>query len=199
MKKRWFIALLALCLACATPAYALCPYCNPYLGNGYTRDAMMDKARQLGPQAVGGTAHIVFAGNVRANASASDPIVGKVYIDESYEIVDIAMPENGSIWYGITYNDDTAWVSGGLVTVLPGSGSEGGQMAHLVGREVVVQVGSGSTRTEPGMAAEKAGIITMGEKFIILDCSFDQTNYLWYLVNAGGVECWVSSGIVALQ
>ena len=118
MKKSVLIVLLALVLAFASTASALCPFCNPYLSNGYTMDDMMDEARRLGEAAIGGTAHIVFAGNVREQASANSPIVGKVYIDESYEIVGMEMPANGSIWFGITYGDGVAWVAGGLVTVL---------------------------------------------------------------------------------
>ena len=159
----------------------------------------MSEAQQLGEQAVGSMAKVLHAGNVRSSAASYADVVGKVYLDETYEILEFSRTYDGSVWYKIYSGAQQGWVSAGLVEVLPISSTNGGVMQHLVGRRVTIKVGSGNLRSEPGTASAKVGIVRRGKTYSIKDCGYDQSGYLWYKIRVDYVDGWVSAGIVDIQ
>lgn len=143
-------------------------------------------------------ARITASGNVRASASAGAAIVGTVYAGESYRVVNTTTT-NGSTWLEIEFNAGRAWISGSLAEVLSSDDNSGSASQQLIGRTIVVKVGSGNARVSPGSSSGKVGIVTKGQQYTILDCGYDQSNQLWYKIKLNQSYAWISSGIVNLH
>lgn len=143
-------------------------------------------------------ARITSSGNVRASASSDAAIVGTVYAGESYRVISTATT-NGSTWLEIEFSAGRAWISGNLAEVLYSDAASGSAKQQLIGRTIVIKVGSGNARVSPGSASGKIGIVTKGQQYTILDYGYDQANQLWYKINLNQRYAWISSGIVNLH
>lgn len=116
----------------------VCIYCgynkstNPdkkVVNPNYTKSvALQNQAMMLGYSAIGGIATVEVGGNIRCGYSTSAAIVGKAKVGQVFNVLDcyISTYGGGATWYLIPYNNGTAWISAGLVSVVPPYGYNAG-------------------------------------------------------------------------
>ncbi|HOP11999.1 MAG TPA: SH3 domain-containing protein [Oscillospiraceae bacterium] len=128
-----------------------------------------------------GTVHVSSYLNVRSAANTGAPIVGKLLNGEQ---VSILGSSNG--WYRISYNGETAWVSGQYITVSSGQTQTG-----------TVNVSSTSylnVRSAASTQATIVGKLSKGEQVTILGESDG-----WYQISYNGEIAWVYGQYISVS
>lgn len=164
-----------------------------------SKENLQDAARMLGDQVVGATAKIAYAGNLRAKPSTEAEIIGKVYVDETYQIMNYELAHNGNVWLEIEYDQMRAWMSASLAQIITYELDTTDATTYLIGRKVIVTIRSGHARSAPGTDSNKVDSIVRGQEYTILDYDYDSIGKLWYKIRIGSVECWIASGLVDVQ
>ena len=154
------------------------------------------QAYQMGDKMIGATAKCVYGGNIRQEPSEYAYRVGKIQVDDTYQILDYEVTSSypTSVWLKINYGYSDAWVSASMMQITGASGSSGNGTG-MIGRVVRINVSSGRARTNPGTNYPIIEYVDEGEVYTVLDCQTASNGTIWYKIKKDENFCWISSGI----
>lgn len=149
---------------------------------------------KIGDQVIGRRAKILYAGNVRARANRNSAVIGSVYIDEEYEIINYDFGTSSSVWLQVKYRNQYGWISASLVRI-PDAPGRGPGDEWYIGRTCRITTSSGRARMAPGTSYPIVEYVGRNEEYTILDIGYAPDGTLWFQIQKDGNRCWISSGI----
>lgn len=124
---------------------------------------------------------------VRSGAGASYSRIGSLAKGKTFTITGQATDSSGVIWYKLTYNGKTGYVSSVYVKVTENSGSSGDSGSDETTGPITFQLGTVTTsssplnvRSGPGTSYSKLGTLAKGSSVTITGSSKDKNGKVWY-------------------
>lgn len=149
---------------------------------------------KIGDQVIGRSAKILYAGNVRARANRNSAVIGSVYIDEEYEIIDYDFGTSNSVWLQVKHRNQYGWISASLVEISRGD-IRNPWDEWYIGQTCRITTSSGRARMAPGTSYPIVEYVGRNEEYTILDVGYAPDSTLWFQIQKDGNLCWISSGI----
>lgn len=149
---------------------------------------------KIGDQVIGRRAKILYAGNVRARANRNSAVIGSVYIDEEYEIIDYDFGTSDSVWLQVKHRNQYGWISASLVRI-PDAEGRNPWDEWYIGQTCRITTSSGRARMAPGTSYPIVEYVGRNEEYTILDVGYAPDSTLWFQIQKDGNLCWISSGI----
>ena len=127
--------------------------------------------------------------------------VGVLHVGETATFLnETSTDERGVVWYKVSFDGKTCWVSSKYTTLYNDSGASGADNSGFIAKSYVKGTsGKSHLRLGPGLGYDDVGVFHVGETATFLnETSTDERGVVWYKVSFGGKTCWVSSKYTTL-
>jgi len=181
-------------------------------------------SRMVSPESLIGTTIRIHSacGRVRKGAGTEFSVVGYVYQNEEYQVLDAYASDTKKIWYQVRADGRLGWISSGITenldylaggtdavtsassrldvdAVTSSSVTSGGSQEYPAGERCRVIAESARARSGAGTVHSVVAYVYRGERYDILAVDTASNGKQWYQIRVDGKTCWVSSGVTELD
>jgi uncharacterized protein YgiM (DUF1202 family) len=107
--------------------------------------------------------------------------------------------ERGVVWYKVSYNGTTGWVSSKYTTLTNDKGSNSGSSGNMSG-QYVRSTAKTNIRNQPNLNGKVVDDMQKGDTATFTgSTSKDERGVIWYSIRFGGANGWVSSKYTVIE